>query len=84
MSFDNYQIMLYVLCVVIPVEYAAISFASLVSKIVVVNFLNGLSDVSRSRETRAECTKMNLVVRSQYKNSLLWPLEIWRSFRRKG
>lgn len=84
MSFDKYQIALYVLCVVVPVEYAAISFASLVSKIVVVNFLNGLSDVSRSRETKAECTKMKTVVRSQYKNSLFWPVEIWRSFRRKS
>ena len=51
---ENYQIALYVLCVVIPVEYVAISFASLISKIVVVNFLEGLSEASRSRETKAE------------------------------
>jgi|DEB19_MinimDraft_3_1074340.scaffolds.fasta_scaffold320820_1 hypothetical protein len=78
---ENYQIALYVLCVVIPVEYVAISFASLISKIVVVNFLEGLSEASRSRETKAECTKMKIVVRSHYKNSLLWPLEFWRAFR---
>ena len=78
---ENYQIALYVLCVVIPVEYVAISFASLISKIVVVNFLEGLSEASRSRETKAECSKMKAVVRSHYKNSLLWPLEFWRSFR---
>jgi len=81
---ENYQIALYVLCVVVPVEYVAISFASLISKIVVVNFLDGLSEASRSRETKAECTKMKAVVRSQYKNSLLWPLEFWRAFRGKS
>ncbi len=84
MPVDSYQIALYVLCVVVPVEYAAISFASLVSKIVVVNFLSRLSDVSRSRETKAECVRMKMVVRDQYKHSLLWPLEIWRAFFRKS
>lgn len=80
---ENYQIALYVLCVVIPVEYVAISFASLISKIVVVNFLDGLSEASRSRETKAECTKMKTIVRSDYKKSILWPLEFWRAFRGK-
>lgn len=80
---ENYQIALYVLCVVIPVEYVAISFASLISKIVVVNFLEGLSEASRSRETKAECTKMKTIVRSDYTKSLLWPLEFWRAFRGK-
>ena len=81
---ENYQIALYVLCVVIPVEYVAISFASLISKIVVVNFLEGLSEASRSRETKAECAKMKMVVRGHYKNSLLWPHEFWRALRGKN
>jgi len=78
---ETYQLALYVLCVVIPVEYVAISFASLISKITVVRFLEGLSEASRSRETKAECTKMKVVLRSSYKSSLLWPLEFWRAFR---
>jgi len=80
---ENYQIALYVLFVVAPVEYVAISFASLISKIVVVKFLEGLSEASRSRETKAECTKMKAVMKSHYKNSVLWPLEFWRAFRGK-
>ena len=69
----------YALCVVIPVEYAAIAFASLVSKIVVVNFLKDLSDNTRSRETKQECQKMVTNVSSRYRESALWPLEIWRA-----
>jgi len=78
----DHQIILYVLCFVIPVEYAAISFASLVSKIVVVNFLTDLNETSRSRETKQECQKMKVSVRSRYKESLLWPLEIWKEIKR--
>jgi hypothetical protein len=76
---ESYQVVLYVLCFVIPVEYTAIAFASLVSKIVVLNFVNDLNEASRSRETKQECQKMAVSVRARYRQSLLWPLEIWRS-----
>lgn len=80
---QNYENILFVLCFVIPVEYAAISFASLVSKIVVYNFVNDLGEATRSRETKSECNKMKVNVKSRYRQSLLWPLEIWRAFSRK-
>ena len=78
---ETYQTILYVLGFVVPVEYTAIAFASLVSKIVVVNFLTDLNEASRSRETKQECQKMVVNVRARYKESLLWPLEIWRALR---
>lgn len=78
---ETAQTALYVLGFVIPVEYTAIAFASLISKIIVVNFLNGLSEASRSRETKQECMKMLVSVKSSYRNSLVWPLEIWRAIR---
>lgn len=79
----DYTTVLYVLCFVIPVEYAAISFASLVSKIVLVNFLTDLNDASRSKETKVECQKMKVNVRNRYLESLLWPVEIWKALRPK-
>lgn len=69
----------YVLCFVIPVEYTAIAFASLVSKIVVVNFLTELGESARSRETKSECSTMVKATRARYGESLLWPIEIWRA-----
>lgn len=78
---ESYQTVLYVLGFVIPVEYTAIAFASLVSKIIVVNFLTDLNEASRSRETKQECQKMIVNVRGRYRESLLWPLEIWRALR---
>jgi len=80
---DNYQTILYVLCFVIPVEYTAIAFASLVSKIVVVNFLQDLGASARSRETKSECATASKSTKERYKQSLLWPLEIWRALRGK-
>ena len=80
---ENYSTILYVLCFVIPVEYAAIAFASLVSKIVLVNFLTDLNEASRSKETKVECQKMQGNVAARYRQSLLWPLEIWNAFKKK-
>lgn len=80
---ENYSTVLYVLCFVAPIEYAAIAFASLVSKIVVVNFLTDLNEASRSKETKLECQKMKVNVKSRYRESLLWPVEIWNAFRKK-
>jgi hypothetical protein len=80
---ENYSTVLYVLCFVVPVEYAAIAFASLVSKIVLVNFLTDLNETSRSKETKVECQKMKTNVTARYRESLLWPLEIWNAFRKK-
>ena len=80
---ENYSTILYVLCFVIPVEYAAIAFASLVSKIVLVNFLTELNEASRSKETKVECQKMKVNVAARYRQSLLWPLEIWNAFKKK-
>ena len=80
---ENYSTILYVLCFVIPVEYAAIAFASLVSKIVLVNFLTDLNEASRSKETKVECQKMKVNVTARYRQSLLWPLEIWNAFKKK-
>ncbi len=82
--FESYSTIFYILCFVIPVEYAAISFASLVSKIVLVNFLEDLQEASRSRETKSECQKMKVNVRSRYSESLLWPREVWKAFRKNG
>lgn len=80
---ETHQTILYALCFVMPVEYTAIAFASLVSKIVVVNFLNDLGSSARSRETKSECNTAAAATRARYKESLLWPLEIWRALRGK-
>jgi hypothetical protein len=80
---ENYQTVIYVLCFVIPVEYVAIATASLVSKIVVVNFLKDLGAAARSRETKNECATASANVMSRYKESIFWPLEIWRALRGK-
>jgi len=81
---ENYSTVLYVLCFVIPVEYIAISFASLVSKIILFNFLVDLGNTARSKETKIECQKMKVNIRNRYKESLLWPVEIWRALRGKS
>lgn len=69
------------LALVVPVEYTAIALSSFVSKIVVVNFLRDLGTSTRSRETKAECATVEKHVHARYKQSFLWPLEIWKVIR---
>ena len=71
------------LAIIIPLEYTFVALSSLVAKIVVVNFANDLANISRSRETKVECAAIEKQVRSRYKQSALWPLEIWRTIRGK-
>lgn len=67
------------LAVVVPLEYTFVALSSLVAKIVVANFVKDLGNATRSRETKAECNSMEKQIKSRYKQSALWPLEIWRA-----
>jgi hypothetical protein len=79
---DTLQTILVTLAVVVPIEYTFIALSSLVSKVVVTNFVRDLGEVSRSRETKRECLDMEEKLKSRYSQSLLWPLELWREFRK--
>jgi hypothetical protein len=79
---DTLQTILATLTIVVPLEYTFIALSSLVSKVVVANFIRDLGEVSRSRETKRECLEMEEKIKSRYSQSLLWPIELWREFRK--
>lgn len=64
-------------------SYVVISLSSLITTISIVNFTKDLHEISRSRETKNECITVQQKVISRYKNSFLWPIELWRIFVKK-
>ena len=79
---ETTQAILVTLAIVVPLEYTFIMLSSLVSKIVVTNFVRDLGEVSRSRETKRECLEVEEKLKGRFKQSALWPLELWREFRK--
>jgi hypothetical protein len=74
---------MFALAVIVPLEYTFVALSSLVSKVVVANFIRDLGETSRSRETKSECQAMEKKIVSRYRQSLLWPVEVWKGFQRK-
>jgi len=70
------------LIVIVPLEYTFVALSSLVSKVVVANFVRDLGADSRSRETKSECLAMEKKIKSRYRESLLWPAELWRELQK--
>lgn len=70
------------LAVIVPLEYTFVALSSLVSKVVVANFVRDLGEDSRSRETKSECLSMEKKIKSRYRESILWPLELWRELKK--
>lgn len=70
------------LAIIVPLEYTFVALSSLVAKVVVSNFIRDLGEASRSRETKSECQSMEKKIKSRYKESAIWPLEVWREIRR--
>lgn len=79
---DTIQTILVTLAVVIPVEYTFVVLSSLVSKVIVANFVRDLGEVSRSRETKRECLEVEEKIKGRFRQSALWPLELWREYRK--
>lgn len=79
---ETFQTVLLALAVIVPLEYTFVALSSLVSKVVVANFIRDLGEASRSRETKNECIAMEKKIVSRYKQSLLWPVEVWKEIRR--
>jgi len=79
---ENLQIVLCALAI-ISAEYTVIAVSSLVSKIVIANFVRDLGELTRSRETKRECQAVEEKIVARYRQSFLWPLEIWKEYKRR-
>ena len=73
-----------ILLIVLPVAYLTIALSSLISSISVANFTHDLHEISRSRETKNECATVEKKIVARYKNSILWPRELFRAFVKKA
>lgn len=75
-----------------PIHYAIVLFslyvlgvvASLVEKISAYRFSIRYEDISRSRETKREVKEIRMKVKNELHLSLVWPLELWRLYKRDG
>lgn len=75
-----------------PVHYVIALFilyflgvgASLVEKLSAYRFSIRYEDISRSRETKREVKEIRIKVRQEIPYSLVWPLELWRIYKRDG
>ena len=76
------QTIISALLIIVPLEYTFVALSSLVAKVVVVNFVRDLGDISRSRETKRECLNVEEKITERYKQSMLWPVEIWKEIRK--
>lgn len=79
---ETTQSALMTLAIIASFEYTLIMLSSLVSKVVVANFVRDLGEISRSRETKRECLEVEERVKGRFIQSVLWPLELWREFRK--
>ena len=79
---ETTQTALMTLAIIVSFEYTFIMLSSLISKVVVANFVRDLGEVSRSRETKRECLEVEARIKSRFRQSALWPLELWREFRK--
>lgn len=79
---ETTQAILATLAVVIPLEYTFIALSSLVSKVILANFVRDLGEISRARETKRECLEVEEKIKSRFTQSALWPLELWREYRK--
>ena len=75
-----------------PEHYAIIAGAvygigvisSFVEKLSAYRFSVRYEDISRSRETKREVKEIRQRVKQELPWSLLWPVELWRLFKREG
>lgn len=75
-----------------PIHYVALVFflyflgvgASLVEKLSAYRFSIRYEEISRSRETKREVKEIRSKVREEIPVSFLWPMELWRLYKRDG
>ena len=58
--------------------------ASLTEKLSAYRFSVRYEDVSRSRETKREVKEIRIKIREEVLWSFLWPIEIWKLYKREG